>query len=111
MKETYCVPVEEIRRGIQHGVRKINVVRVSPLHAFLVFWSSSAAKVEHRVAVERGLETAFCPTLHFAGGRMAHLSLLFHTPALEQHHRHIDAAVGRRAAARWIGSTEPEIRP
>ncbi len=25
MKETYGVPVEEIRRGIQHGVRKINV--------------------------------------------------------------------------------------
>ena len=25
MKETYGVPVEEIRRGIQHGVRKVNV--------------------------------------------------------------------------------------
>jgi fructose-bisphosphate aldolase class II len=25
MKETYGVPVEEIKRGIQHGVRKINV--------------------------------------------------------------------------------------
>jgi fructose-bisphosphate aldolase class II len=25
MKQTYGVPVEEIQRGIQHGVRKINV--------------------------------------------------------------------------------------
>ena len=25
MKETYGVPVEEIQRGIKHGVRKINV--------------------------------------------------------------------------------------
>ena len=25
MKETYGVPIEEIQRGIQHGVRKINV--------------------------------------------------------------------------------------
>ena len=61
MKETYGVPVEEIVRGIQHGVRKVNIdtdIRLAMTGAIRRYFAENPAKFDPRDYLKPAREAA-----------------------------------------------------
>ena len=61
MKETYGVPVEEIQRGIKHGVRKINIdtdIRLAMTGAIRKYLAENPEKFDPRDYLKPAREAA-----------------------------------------------------
>jgi fructose-bisphosphate aldolase class II len=61
MKETYGVPVEEIREGIKHGVRKVNIdtdIRLAMTAAIRRFMAENPSKFDPREYLKPAMQAA-----------------------------------------------------
>ena len=61
MKETYGVPVEEIVRGIKHGVRKVNIdtdIRLAMTGAIRRYFAENPSKFDPRDYLKPAREAA-----------------------------------------------------
>jgi len=88
LKETYGVPVEEIQRGIKHGVRKINIdtdIRLAMTGAIRRAFAQDPAEFDPRkyLAVATKAAQAICELRFEAFGCAGHADKLVPVP-LEQ---------------------------
>jgi fructose-bisphosphate aldolase class II len=108
MPETFGVPVEEIQRGIRHGVRKINIdtdLRLAATASIRKVFGSSKAEFDPRKYLKPAIQAMqkICKDRYEAFGTAGHASKIRVIPMSEMAKRYakgeLDPRMGRAMAA------------